>query len=714
MAKSNMIPYLNGGTCQGWRSRAVAISMGLLAACNGNSTGGTDMGDGGSSGDGGSNGDGGSSNPVMVTISRSGSGTGKVVSQPAGIDCGGAGSCTATFPGGTTITLTAQGSGSAFSGWTGACAGQSAACQLTPSSDVTANASFDPLVCTADFICWEAPLPFGMDLKDVTAVSSSDAWAVGTQGSILHWDGTNWKLVPSGTLQDLQGVSGSASNNVWVAGGVNGQVLQWAGSSWATVSTGSTVFNNGIYTASPNSVFVTTDSPDVVHYNGTWTIRSSNARVSAHLLGISGTSASNVWVYGDDLTICHWNGTWTASPRTLALTGIWASAVNDTFAIDSQGDIYRNQGAGFNKVGPVSATPSGIKRLWGTSPSNIFTSGPTAVLYRYDGAQWNPIQTSAKEINAYAKGAGVAANDVWAVGPRGVIAHWDGTAATSRRANVFSSDLNSAWGSGVNDVWFSTNTGTVVHYDGTSYTESAALVTGAGAKTFGFGGSGPSDIWLGASENNKPVLLHNTGSGWNRAQLPQLFSDGDTAVNLVWAASASLAWASGLSFTTPLKWNGTSWDFDSSIPISALTTAIWGSSANDVWLTGGGELYHYTTAGGWVKNTMLTAALYSLGGTGAGDVWAGGAGVVYHWNGGSWSAAMSLPVGTGNVVSISATAANDVWFTDSAGRVFRWSGGATFKLINTSLGNVGTPMHSWAANANNVWFAGRGILSYRR
>src|SRR5688572_7752038 len=131
-------------------SAFLALSFGALAACNGSNT----NGDGGN-GDGG-NGDGGNGGlPFTITVMRAGTGSGKVVSMPPGISCDGSGSCSAMFPGGTTVTLTAQGQGAAFSGWTGACAGQSAACQLAPTSDVTTTASFDPLSCTPDSICWE-------------------------------------------------------------------------------------------------------------------------------------------------------------------------------------------------------------------------------------------------------------------------------------------------------------------------------------------------------------------------------------------------------------------------------------------------------------------------------------------------------------------------------------------------------------------------------
>jgi hypothetical protein len=67
-------------------------------------------------------------------------GPGTVSSSPAGIDCGT--KCTATYPQGTAVTLTATaGSGATFAGWGGACSG-TGTCQVTlggGNAEVTAN-----------------------------------------------------------------------------------------------------------------------------------------------------------------------------------------------------------------------------------------------------------------------------------------------------------------------------------------------------------------------------------------------------------------------------------------------------------------------------------------------------------------------------------------------------------------------------------------------
>ena len=184
---------------------AVAASLSLAAGCNGTGSTGTDVDMAG----GGGGGDPDMALPVdpppgshRVTVTLNGSGS--VVSQPASISCGiGTMQCAGDFVDNTAVLLTATGSaGSVFNGWSGACAGQGAVCTLKISADVTTDAKFGPQSCSADGVCWEAPLPFGYDLNSVYALSATDAWAVGNAGASVHWDGTSWKFVPTGVNLD--------------------------------------------------------------------------------------------------------------------------------------------------------------------------------------------------------------------------------------------------------------------------------------------------------------------------------------------------------------------------------------------------------------------------------------------------------------------------------------------------------------------------------
>jgi hypothetical protein len=75
-----------------------------------------------------------------LAVSTSGTGSGSVVSDPPGIDCGG--NCSALFEDGAIVTLSALPAGSAFEGWSGAFTGTASTSQVVMSGDRSVNAEF--------------------------------------------------------------------------------------------------------------------------------------------------------------------------------------------------------------------------------------------------------------------------------------------------------------------------------------------------------------------------------------------------------------------------------------------------------------------------------------------------------------------------------------------------------------------------------------------
>ena len=83
---------------------------------------------------------GGGGGTFTLSIVKNGDGTGVVSTSPAGIDCGG--TCSASFPAGTTITLFAGPTTGEFTGWSGdGCSGVGN-CVLTLNANTTVTATF--------------------------------------------------------------------------------------------------------------------------------------------------------------------------------------------------------------------------------------------------------------------------------------------------------------------------------------------------------------------------------------------------------------------------------------------------------------------------------------------------------------------------------------------------------------------------------------------
>jgi hypothetical protein len=91
-------------------------------------------------------------------------------------------------------------------------------------------------------------------LRDVTAISSNDVWAVGDyydnnligRTLVMHWDGTDWTVIPSPNVGSnhnvLHGVEAVSTNDVWAVGwygvdvvGSQTLVMHWDGETWSVV-----------------------------------------------------------------------------------------------------------------------------------------------------------------------------------------------------------------------------------------------------------------------------------------------------------------------------------------------------------------------------------------------------------------------------------------------------------------------------------------------
>lgn len=245
-------------------------------------------------------------------------------------------------------------------------------------------------------------------LDGVSAVSATDAWAVGTtftsngpqQTLIEHFDGTGWTIVPSpniGVNSALNAVAARAANDVWAVGqdGVNESkpiIEHWDGTSW-TVVQGVAAPNNGIEflkgvtVAQDGTVWAVGTvgqslSPEGFRLTafverftgGAWhsvPVPATNPTFSANLNAVSAASGNDVWAVGSvgsQALAEHWNGTaWsivatpTVSGKSIMLKGVKAVGPNDAWFVgdESFGTISEQSNGTTTTIVP---TPSGSQR----------------------------------------------------------------------------------------------------------------------------------------------------------------------------------------------------------------------------------------------------------------------------------------------------------------------------------------------------------------
>ena len=116
-----------------------------------------------------------------LTVSSAGTGTGTVTSAPSGINC--PGTCSASFPSGTQVTLTASAAlGSSFASWSVSSCGTASTCTLTLTANQSVTATFNlgpvlPVAVTGTGTGTVTSTPPGISCPGTCSAS----FAIGTQ-----------------------------------------------------------------------------------------------------------------------------------------------------------------------------------------------------------------------------------------------------------------------------------------------------------------------------------------------------------------------------------------------------------------------------------------------------------------------------------------------------------------------------------------------------
>lgn len=94
---------------------------------------------------------------------------------------------------------------------------------------------------------------------------ASNVYAVGSGGTLLHFDGSSWQSIATDTKQSLLDIWGSGPQDIYVVGS-GGLVLHFDGKTWARVETGTRANLYGVHGRGPGDVFAVGEGGVVLHY----------------------------------------------------------------------------------------------------------------------------------------------------------------------------------------------------------------------------------------------------------------------------------------------------------------------------------------------------------------------------------------------------------------------------------------------------------------
>lgn len=323
-----------------------------------------------------------------------------------------------------------------------------------------ADASCAPelLDCSeADFCPVPSPLDRRFSLSAVGGSGSGDVWAVGSGGTAMHWNGTIWSLVDTGTPDTLQAL--------WVGGPTD---------VWAVASTATMLHGDGrSFTnepAFPADVFAYHARLHAVWGKGSAALRAGGVPFMVDLP--DGSLVGNLLrrpVTDPDAGLA-WDIESGVSGRFLHATvrAIWGSSESDVWvALDNgqeepwaRGSVAHgtaaSPGAPLTWTVVDSRSSSLLEAIWGSSASDVWAVGEGGVIRRFTGGPSFVAVPDAPTRQALHGVWGSGPDDVWVVGDGGTILHFDGAAWTTATVAFPlgpKPDLRGVWGSGPNDVW---------------------------------------------------------------------------------------------------------------------------------------------------------------------------------------------------------------------------------------------------------------------
>ena len=320
------------------------------------------------------------------------------------------------------------------------------------------------------------------ELRGITALSATDAWAVGssfdaaegrTHPLTEHWDGATWTVVqspPVGASGELSSVDGITPTTAWAVGSFttssrvgdipHALVQRWDGTAWGIVETAAPDVGRYVSTVAKDVLALTQGdawavgywssvpdgppSPLIEHWDGrVWEVIAGPELGSwSELYAVSGTGPDDVWAVGDTevrvgdavverALIEHWDGeAWTVvkTPPVTRRHPLYPFLLEDVVALSPR-DAWA--------VGNVA------------QPKRTVT-----LALHWDGSRWARVATvdPSRTLQMLAGVAGRSAKRMWAVGfylddathqERTLVERWDGErwrAASSENMND-SSDL---------------------------------------------------------------------------------------------------------------------------------------------------------------------------------------------------------------------------------------------------------------------------------
>lgn len=417
----------------------------------------------------------------------------------------------------------------------------------------------------------------------VHGASASDVVLVGNGGLVLHSTGESWEEENSGISKDLRKVW-ATSTQKYVAIGPQGAVAWFDGSSWHPGSSGVAGDLYGLIGFSDTEYYIVGQTAKILHYNGSDFLPVTNVPTTMNLYAIWGEDSSDVLVVGDNTVLS--GPVSSLTPESVPILANWRAAwgtEKHRYVAGELGRMLHFDGSKWEKM--PSGTDLTLRAMWGFATDDIFAVGDGATIIHYDGDKWSPMEAYGNEDTLFLDVWGAAPDDVYVtaqIEEMGYLLHYDGASWKIALAGA-SVNLRHVHGTGDNNVFAVGQQGTIVRYDGKGWGLSPVdpVVQEDGSEyvvtqgLYGVFAQAEDNVWAVGEQG---VIVHYDGASF---QLAGLF---DNTLRAVWGISPENLWAVGGAGAI-MRFDGQQWSTEESGTVATLY-AIWGDDAGNIYAVG--------------------------------------------------------------------------------------------------------------------------------
>lgn len=205
--------------------------------------------------------------------------------------------------------------------------------------------------------------------------------------ALLH--AQTWYTVnPSTGLNSLSDVS-MLSPVHGIAVGNNGVILEYNGTEWAHMESPVTEWLRAIHFLNPNAAWAVGDNGTIIHYNGSQWVQ-QNSNTTAHLRDMFFLDENTGWAVGN--TLLKYDGqTWEVEMEETGLNAIHFYGASEGWIVGNYGKTLKHDGSAWIIVTPATDDKM-LTDVFMTGPASGWRCGYTTfgggVFQEYDGTGW--------------------------------------------------------------------------------------------------------------------------------------------------------------------------------------------------------------------------------------------------------------------------------------------------------------------------------------